>query len=105
VTTADAGALASHVTGNTSHQWTMKVQTQSMTMNATCALSTHTKRTREFYYTPTSGKYKDRTPTRPLPIVSWLSCPRPDMTRSWVDVDAVAVLLAMLCAQGVHFES
>jgi hypothetical protein len=26
------------------------------------------------------------------------------MTRSWVDVDAVAVLLAMLCAQGFFTE-
>ena len=63
----------------------MNVQTQSITMNATCALSTYTQRTRELNYTLASGKYKDMTPTRLLPIVSWFSCPKPDMTRSWVD--------------------
>jgi hypothetical protein len=67
-------------------------------MNATCALSTYRQRTREFYYTPASGKYKDRTPTRLLPIVSWLRCPKPDMTRSWVDAARLAI---SLCAQGV----
>jgi hypothetical protein len=72
-------------------------------MNDTCALSTYRQRTREFYYTPASGKYKDRTPTRLLPIVSWLRCPKPFMTRSWVDVDAARLAMSLV-KQGVHFE-
>ena len=65
-------------------------------MNDTCALSTYRQRTREFYYTPASGKYKDRTPTRLLPIVSWLRCPKPFMTRSWVDVDAARLAMSLV---------
>jgi len=73
-------------------------------MNDTCALSTYRQRTREFYYTPASGKFKDRTPTRLLPIVSWLRCPKPFMTRSWVDVDAARLAMSLV-KQGVLISS